>query len=252
MDVGNGRILAWIVVIAAAAAWVLYRRCQYPGNWSHAFSTDFTTDRQTLATARREVHALRTSAALTRTQATSQAYLAQQRYTRRIDAAEERLRTLRLPRQRGRIVEELGDLTLYEEALVMDAEQIPISGLKARFEGSFAAHYVYITMSDGQERRFKVSRTEYDEDRVRDFASQITNTSTTHKSSLVRRAQDIEEAEAELKAARADTEDRDKARQLKAEVAERQKKDKRLDAARAELQQAHEVWHELTGRKPIW
>ncbi|MFD9721087.1 hypothetical protein [Streptomyces sp. NPDC059076] len=223
-----------------------------PRHLGPTFHHDYGEDRRDLATARRRVWKLRSSAARIKGQANTRAQLAQHRYRRRIQTAEQHLRALRSPRQPGQLIATLGDFSLYDGVLDIDSEEIPITGLRARYEGSNSGHYIYLTLPGGHERRVKLPRSEHTEDEVRDFASQITNTAVARQGFLAQLEVDIEEAEAELKAAYAATGERDKARQELAELTERQKQDHRLATAQDELEEAHQVWQTLTGRRPHW
>jgi hypothetical protein len=240
-----------LVVVVAGAVGVGWRLVRYPGGRRYAFSDVHRADRQDLDRARAAVRALRGVARQEVSRAESRAARASRAYERRIDDAERELERLRRP-GRGAFVAELGEVSLYEHALVFKGTEIPLAGLAVRFElaRNTSKTYIYLTRPDGRVELPDYADEAFPEEHVRRFSVRIENAVAAENEFRDRRTGAIRRAQSELKEARLDTAERDNARQALERVKARHSDSPELAKALAELEAARDRWHALSGRRP--
>ncbi|MFI1839563.1 hypothetical protein [Streptomyces olivaceoviridis] len=246
-------VIGWAVALAAlAVGWTLQRLVRYPGGWRYAFHEEHRAAREALRDARNAVRQLGRAARRERWQALAGVQRAEWAYRRRIRQAEAELERLRTP-HRGEQIGQLGDITLYEHALVVHEVEVPLADLRVRFELARSAHwsYVYLTQPDGRERMERYEDQEHSEDAVRQFTMQIQNAVAAADRVQKQRTEEIRMREAELRAARQATAPLEAARERLEETRVRHDADLKLPHARAALDDARSAWADLTGRRPL-
>ncbi|MFF8451852.1 hypothetical protein ACF06Q_29790 [Streptomyces leeuwenhoekii] len=246
-------VIGWAITVAAlAVAWVLQRLVRYPGGWRYAFHEEHRAARGALRDARSAVRQLDRAARRERWQALAGVQRAEWAYRRRIRQVEAELWRLRTP-HRGERIGQLGDITLYEHALVVREDEVPLADLQVRFELARSAHwsYVYLTQPDGRERMERYEDQAHPEDAVRRFTVQIQNAVAATDRLQQQRAEEISACEAELRAARKATAPVEAAQEKLAEIRARHDADLELPHARAALEDARSAWADLTGRRPL-
>lgn len=241
-------VVLLILVLLGGAAYIGRRLYRYPGGWAFAFGDAYAADRKDLAGARRGVRDLQRSARRELSQAEGTVRAEEARYRERIRSAERRLKELRAP-GRGEQREVLGELTLHQHVLRHRSEDIPLAGLKVRFEPSHHRYRIRVTRPNGRVRDVHYPRNQ-PEDAVRGFAVRLEYAVADENDFLSRRDGLIADTEAELVRARAATAAQDSARQALARVTARHSSDPRLPAARAELDAARKRWSAATGHEP--
>lgn len=245
--------IGWLVVVVAfGVGWVAWRLVQYPGGWAFAFHEEYRADREALDGARGAVRELKGTARREVRQAQMAVTRAEKAYRSRISRIEAELQQLRAP-GRGHHVDQLGQIVLHEHALLVGNDEVPLAGLHVRFELARSAHvsYVYLTRPDGRERMERFAEDDFPEEAVRQFSVRLQNAAVTANQLQALRDSDIHKLEAELCEARKETEPIETARELLEETRARHSNDPRLPKARAALDDARDVWQELTGRRPL-
>jgi hypothetical protein len=239
----------WVLLaLLGGAAYIGWRLHAYPGGWAYAFGDAYAAERRDLAMARRGVRELERAARRELSEAKGKVRGEETRYRERIRSAEQRLKELRNP-GRGEQQQTLGELTLHQHVLRHRSEDIPLAGLKVRFESSRHKYYIKVTRPNGRVRDVHYPRTQ-PEDAVRRFAVRIENAVADENDLLTRRKGLIADAETELTHARAGTLSKEAALEALARLTARQSADDRLPAARAELDAARGRWHAETGHLP--
>lgn len=235
----------WIVVAGAClAVWAVRHLLRYPGGWSFAFHEQYRADREALADAYREVRRLKGADR-------QEMGKVRKAYRDRISQAETALRQLRTP-PRGARVAELGRIVLHENAVLVGDDEVPLAGLRVRFDLARSARvsYVYLTQADGHEHMESFEEAQFAEEQVRAFSVRVQNAAATAQRLQGLREKDIGKLEAELSRARADTEPVEAARERLEQTRARQGADPRLPKARAALDDARDAWQQLAGRRP--
>ncbi|MFF4234219.1 hypothetical protein [Streptomyces sp. NPDC001820] len=243
----------WVVVVVTMGVWwTLWRLFRYPGGWEYAFHKEHREERKALEDARGAVRELRRTARSETWRARAAVKRAEWAYRRRVRRAESELEQLRTP-DRGARVEQLGGISLHEHTVLVADEELPLAGLQVRFELARSAHvsYVYITQPDGRERMERYEGKEFPEAAVRRFSVQIQNAAVAANRLQERRAGDICTLEAELREARKATEPIVVAQERLEKTRARHGSDLKLPQARAALDDARNVWQDLTGRRPL-
>ncbi len=243
--------LGWTLVVlvccAAAVGWQLHR---YPGGWAYAFGAMYAPDRKELSSARLTVRTIRREHGQEQSAAEGQLREAERRQNRQITGADRRLKQLRDPGP-GQLRETMGTMTLFQRKLRVSKAEVPLDGLRVRFElGRRNTCYIHVTLPDGHERSASFPGDQFEEEDVRGFSRRITNAVADENRACVEREQQIAEAEADRSRAVADTAAQEAARERLEQVKERHRKEGRLSAARAELDQALDRWQDLTGHRP--
>ncbi|WP_127359067.1 hypothetical protein [Actinacidiphila soli] len=238
--------MVWVLLVLAGCAGYVGRRLySYPGGWAYAFGGAYARDRQDLAAARRRLRGLEREARRELSDARSHVRGEESRHRERIRTAEQHLRELRHP-GRGELLESLGELKLHQHQLRFGTRDIQLAGLHISYEqasGEFA-----IQIRGGL--RVSYQRGQYTEADVRRFAGRIEDAVTQENDFRKQRRSLIAQAEAELRRVRADTAPKDSARAQLVQLTERQRQDRRLVAARAELEAACERWYGTSGHRP--
>ncbi|MEV7471308.1 hypothetical protein AB0O20_33120 [Streptomyces kronopolitis] len=243
----------WLVVVVAfGVGCVAWRLMQYPGGWAYGFHEQYRADREALDAARDAVRRLKGTARQEAQHAQTSVTQAEKAYRSRISRVEAELQQLRTPR-RGDRVAQLGQITLHEHALLVGDDEVPLAGLHVRFDLARSTHvsYVYLTQPDGRERMECFAGDEFPEDTVRQFSVRLQNAAVTANQLQALRDGDIHKLKAELREAREATEPMDTARELLEETRARHGSDPQLPKAQAALDDARDVWQELTGRRPL-
>ncbi|WEO93557.1 hypothetical protein A6P39_005735 [Streptomyces sp. FXJ1.172] len=241
-------ILALVVVGVAGVGWRLAR---YPGGWRYAFSDVHRADRQDLARTRAAVRTLRGTARQEESEARSRVAQAERAYDRRIDTLERKLAQLERP-GRGAYDSGLGELTLYRHVLLFKGKEIPLAGLGVRFElaRNTDTMYIHLKRPDGRAELSEFAHETFPEDQVRRFGVRIENAVAAENTLRDRRPETIRRTKSELQDARADTADKDHAREALERVRARHSDNPRLTKALAELEAARDRWRHLTGHRP--
>ncbi|WP_329311233.1 hypothetical protein [Streptomyces sp. NBC_01262] len=237
-----------LLVLLGGAAYIGWRLHAYPGGWAYAFGDAYAVERRDLAMARRGVRELERAARRELSEAKGKVRGEETRYRERIRSAEQRLKELRNP-GRGEQQQILGELTLYQHVLRYRSEDIPLAGLKVRFESARHKYGIKVTRPNGRAVVARFPGTQ-SEDAVRHFAIRIENAVADENDLLTRRKGLIADAETELTHARASTLSQEAAREALVRLTARQSADDRLPAARAELDAARGRWHAETGHLP--
>ncbi|MEY9837518.1 hypothetical protein [Streptacidiphilus sp. EB103A] len=243
--------LGWVLVVllccGSAVGWQMYR---YPGGWAYAFGTMYAPDRKELATARLAVRTVKREHGGELSSAEGQLRDAERRQSRRINRADRELKELRNsgPRQ---LRETMGPLTLYQKSLLISKEEIPLDGLRVRFEaGRRNTCYIHVTLPDGHEQSASFPGAQFEEEDVRGFSRRITNAVADENRACAVRDQRIAEVEEDRRRAVADTAAQEAAREELARVKERHRKEGRLAAAQDGLDRALDQWQDITGHRP--
>jgi hypothetical protein len=242
----------WIVVAGTClAVWAVRHLLRYPGGWSFAFHGQYRADREALADAYREVRRLKGADRQEMGKARSAVAREEKAYRDRISQAETALRQLRTP-PRGARVAELGRIVLHENAVLVGGDEVPLAGLRVRFDLARSAHvsYVYLTQADGHEHMESFEEAQFAEEQVRAFSVRVQNAAAAAQRLRGLREKDIGKLEAELSRARADTEPMEAAREQLEQTRAWQDADPRLPKARAALDDARDAWQQLAGRRP--
>ncbi|MFE4695958.1 hypothetical protein ACWCPD_35070 [Streptomyces sp. NPDC001935] len=245
-------LLGWVVAVTALGVWwVLWRLVRYPGGWTYAFHEEHREARRALEGARGAVRALRRAARREKWRAHGAVKRAEWAYRRRVRRAESELERLGTTR-RGARVEQLGEITLHEHAVVVGNDEVALAGLKVRLEPGRlkATSYVYLTQPDGRERMERYAGADYAEDAVRRFAVRIQNAVAAADRLEEERVGSIRAVKAELREARSATDQVEAAKERLEETRARHDADVRLPKARMALDDARSTWHGLTGRRP--
>ncbi|MGG7568726.1 hypothetical protein [Streptomyces sirii] len=241
-----------VVVVALGVGYVAWRLVQYPGGWDYAFDEQYGADREALDDARGAVRELKGTARREVRQAQTAVAQAEKAYRSRISRVEAELEQLRTP-NRGDHVDQLGQIVLHEHALLVGDDEMPLAGLQVRFDLARSTHvsYVYLTQSDGRDRMERFAEDVFPEDTVRQFSVRLQNAAVTENQLQALRDSDIHKLEAELREARKETEPVETARKLLEGTRARHSSDPQLPKAQAALDDARDVWQELTGRRPL-
>jgi hypothetical protein len=253
----------FIVIIAIGLSlWVLWRRHRFPGGWAFAFSSEYEKDRDALALARRTAREVSRTAAAAESAALADLTSAQTDYERTLRQLEQRIARLRNPGA-GERLGGLGELILFQHVLVVasgtSARAMELAGLDARFDTGKTHHSIYLIEATGRVHRATYRHLvpestddlpQFDEEAVRDFAVAIQNAAADENSFRARIACDLQQAQQELKEARADTCAQEAARHRLAQVRQRNREDPHRRAVESELEGALEDWKNLTGCKP--
>ncbi|MFE2161868.1 hypothetical protein ACFW9M_29185 [Streptomyces lydicus] len=243
----------WLVfVVAFGVGCVAWRLVQYPGGWAYAFHEQYRADREVLDDARGAVRELKGTARREMRQAQTAVTRAEKAYRSRISRVEAELQQLRTP-NRGSHVVQLGQIVLHEHALLVGDDEIPLAGLQVRFDLARSTHvsYVYLTQPDERERMERFAGDDFPEDTVRQFSVRLQNAAVTANQFQALRDGDVHKLETELREARKETQPMEAARELLEETRARHGSDPQLPKARAALDDARDVWQELTGRRPL-
>ncbi|WP_327174291.1 hypothetical protein OG599_02665 [Streptomyces sp. NBC_01335] len=246
-------VLWWVVtLVVLVVGWTAWRLVRYPGRWAHAFHEAHRKDRRALDDARSAVRKLRNAARRETWRAWGKVKRAESAHRRRVRQAEAELERRRAP-DRGDRVHQLGAITLYEHAVVVSEDELPLAGLHVRIELARAEHvsYVYLTHPDGQDRMQSYEGEEFPEDTVRKFSVQLHNAAVAAHRSRGSREDDIAALEAALREAQEATGPVEAARERLDETRARHSADPRLPRARAALDDARTQWQDLTGRRPL-
>ena len=243
--------LSWVLVVllccGATVGWQMYR---YPGGWAYAFGTMFAPDRKELSVARLAVRVVRREHGREQSSAEGQLREADRQRSRRINSIDRRLKELRNPGP-GPSREPMGAMTLHQRSLRVAKEEIPLDGLRIRFEaGRRKTCYIHVTLPDGHERSVSFPGGQYEEEDVRGFSRRITNAVADENRACVDREQKIAELEEERRRVVEDTAAQEAAQEKLEQVKERHRKEGRLTAAVAELDRALDCWQDLTGHRP--
>ncbi|SOB88662.1 hypothetical protein [Streptomyces sp. 1331.2] len=247
--------VGWMVlaalVVGGVAVWL---RQRYPGGWRYALSTEYAGQRRDLDAARGRLRELRREAERALAAARAGVDAAERARRSRIAQAETHLARLRSP-GRGMLRSSVGRvLWLYEHVLVVEVDgreiECPLPEVSVRDEYSDGIGHVYVALPDGRREMVSVSLEEVPEAEVRRFVVEVFNASADEKIARAERQARVPQAEAELRAAEADTAGQDRARDRMAEVEAGQKSDKRIPRARQELDAAFDRWEQLTGHRP--
>jgi hypothetical protein len=223
---------------------------RYPGGWAYAFGTMYAPDRRELAAARFAVRTVEREHSRGLSAAEGRLRDADRRRSRQINRADRALRELRNlgPRQ---LRETMGSMTLYQQSLLISKEEIPLDGLRVRFEaGRRNTCYIHVTLPDGHEKSASFPGGQFEQEDVLGFSRRISNAVADENKACAEREQRIAEIEEDRRRAVADTAAQEAAREELAQVKERHRKDGRLAAARAGLDRALDQWQELTGHRP--
>ncbi|MFD8544765.1 hypothetical protein [Streptomyces sp. NPDC059649] len=177
---------------------------------------------------------------------------AEKAYRGRISRTEAELRQLRAP-DRGGHVDQLGQIVLHEHALLVGGDEVPLAGLHVRFDLARSTHvsYVYLSRPDGRERMERFARTIFPKTQCVSSACGSRMRPQQPNQLQALRDGDLRKLEAERREARRETEPVQTARELLDETRARHGSDPRLPKARAALEDARDVWQELTGRRPL-
>ncbi|TDU06477.1 hypothetical protein EDD99_5036 [Streptomyces sp. 846.5] len=243
--------LGWVLVVllccGATVGWQMYR---YPGGWAYAFGTMYAPDRKELATARLAVRTVRREHGRELSSAENELHDAERRRKRKIDRTERQLKELRNPGP-GEPRETMGAMTLHQHCLWIAKQEIPLDGLRVRFEaGRRNTCYIHVTLPDGHEQSASFPGAQFEEEDVRGFSRRIINAVADENRACAEREQKIAEVEEDRRRAVADTAAQDAAREKVARVRERHRKEGRLDAAQDGLDRALDQWQDITGHRP--
>ncbi|MFI8823919.1 hypothetical protein [Streptomyces sp. NPDC053431] len=243
--------LVLAAVLIGGAAWGVWQLVQYPGGWSFAFSAVHKADRQDLARARAAVNTVRGRASQEVSAAQERLTRAERAYENRIEQAVRELKRLRSA-GRGAFAEELGKLSLYEHVAVLEEQEMALAGLEVRFEvaRSTDTTFIYLRTSDGRPELAEFDGAEFAEVDVRRFSLRIEKAVAAEEKFRRQRAEAIQQADANLEKARADTADVDTARAALEKVTARHENSAELRKALAEREAAFDRWEALTGRRP--
>lgn len=240
----------WSLLVAiGCAALVGWRVWSYPGGWGRTFAGSHAGERRELAAARQAVRRRQWAARREISGAQMKLRSRTAAYQQRIRSARRRLERLNNP-GRGEVVARLGEAVLHEHVVAFEAEALPLAGLGVRCEHSNGKSHLYLTRPNGRVRHEVYPHDEHDEDDVRRFAVQVQNAAADEEDFRLQHTALVEEAEAELEAARADTTAQEEAREHLALVTERHRRDAGLKTALAELESARERWRQASGRRP--
>ncbi|MGW0857654.1 hypothetical protein [Streptomyces sp. NPDC002690] len=231
--------------------WTVRRLIRYPGRWAHAFHDAYGKERMALEEARVSVRKLRSSARRETRRAwfgVKRAESAHRRRVRQVESELQRLRTL----GRGPRIHQLGAISLYEHAVLVAEDELPLAGLHVRFELARTEHvsYVYLTLPEGQTHMERYEGEEFPEEAVRGFSVRISNAAAAAHRARETREKDIAALEAALGEARKATGPVEEAQERLEETRARHSADPRLPRARAALDDARTDWQNLTGRRP--
>jgi hypothetical protein len=238
-----------LAVLAAGAAYTLWRLYRYPGGWTYAFSPRHSADRADLDQARDTVRTLAREKTRELAAARAQVDRAERQHRTRIRDLEREISALRQPGPGPRVTQ-FGDLTLHEHAVSTQTRQIPLTGLKIRLDHAQHQHFLHLTPPDGQEHFERYPRSEYEEDDVRRFAIRLEDAVAEESVHRARAAALIKQKEHELTQARTDTSLQKQAHEHLQDTAERHRHDTRHLQATTDLETAHDHWHHLTGKRP--
>ncbi|MFI1379824.1 hypothetical protein [Embleya sp. NPDC020886] len=255
---------AVLFVLLGGAVLVTWWRSRYPGGWAFAFGAGYASDREDLARARRELRDVEKALGRLETAARKRVEAESARHDRRLDTLERAVEDLRDPGLGVHRKERVGELVLYEHAVVSSrAGTIPLAGLQARFESGALTHSVYLTRPDGRVHRAKyphrhapgsVEEAEnvrlFDEERVRDFAVAIQNAVAAENDFRSHLPAWLERRQEKLDEARQDTAALEEARRHLSQVLTGRGRDSRRKEALAGLSEACDRWQELTGCRP--
>lgn len=247
-------IAIWCVVavMTLSAWWAVWRFLRYPGGWAFAFHEKHREARRALDEPRRAVRELRRTARREKLQALAAVKRAEWAHRRHVRQCEAKLERLRTP-HRGARRQKLGRIILFERAVLISNDEVPLAGLQVRFELSSSARssYVYLTRPDGRERLERYEGKQWPEDTVRRFSVRIQNAAVAADRLQKRRAGRIRALEAELEEARRATEPIASAQERLASTRARHDADFTLPQARTALDDARSVWQGMTGRRPL-
>ncbi|MGW9068008.1 hypothetical protein ACWGQT_00955 [Streptomyces yangpuensis] len=251
-----------LIICAGVLAAVAWQRYRYPGRWEHAFSQRHADARKSWSDARSAARAWehsKTQAELQARHDVESAETAQEERLRRLD---QRIASLRSP-GRGKRVQALGELTLFQHVLVVQSpsrtRSIALAGMEVRFEPGQRNYSVYCTDADGHVHRAKYPHLPsspgsdeqlFDEEQVRDFAVTIQNAVTQETVFRARLPRQLKEAESRWEEVQADTSELDAARERLEKLRQRNGSDPRGEKVEARLAEASREWERLTGRVP--
>ncbi|MEU3693169.1 hypothetical protein [Streptomyces narbonensis] len=249
-----------LIICVGALYGVGLRRYHFPGTWAHAFSPRHTEARKAWWAAREKGRDWARSADQDEIRANSEVTAARERQEKRLCGLDQRIAELSSP-GRGKQVEALGELVLFQHELVMESpsgkRSLALAGLKVRFEAGQVNYSVYCTDADGHVYRAKYPHRAsapdsgeqlFDEDQVRDFAVTIQNTVAQENLFRARLPLQLKDAESKREEVQADTSEEDVARQRLMKI--RQRNRTRCEEVEFEVNDASQAWEALTGRVP--
>lgn len=258
--------MAYVIVVlfaAALAGWaILSRARRFPGSLALAVLPRHAEDRRPLAQARANVRTLEQTARSEESLARSELATLEQKRERDLRGAEQRVASLEKP-GRGRRLDALGELTLYEHVLVKQTttgarRTLQLADLRVRIDSGDSCYYLYVLKADGTPERTGYPRRTgegdqakgYTEDRVRDFGDAVQGAVAKENVFRATLPDQLKQAQRDHELLEQDTEDVDRARKRLAEIRARNKDNPRLVEARAELEAARLEWRRHTGRMP--
>ncbi|MEU6382479.1 hypothetical protein ABZ847_02845 [Streptomyces bauhiniae] len=258
--------MAYVIVVllaAALAGWAVHVRARrFPGSLALAVLPRHAEDRRPLAQARANVRSLEQIARSEESDARAEVSRQEQKREEDLRAAARRVAALEKP-GRGKRLDALGELTLYEHVLVRRAANgatrtLHLADRRVRIDSGDSAYYLYVLEADGTPERTKYPRrtgegekaTGFTEDRVRDFADAVQGAVAKENTFRATLPEQLKQAQHDRELLEQDTEAVDRARERHAEVRARHKDNARLAEARTELDAARTEWRRHTGRMP--
>ncbi|MFD9208719.1 hypothetical protein ACFVZM_20880 [Streptomyces sioyaensis] len=238
-----------VLIMIGCATWVGWQLYSFPGGWAYAFGTQHAGERQHLSEARRKMREAERSSYRRVAAAKEQQHSTQALFEERIRRAEKTLQRVSQP-GRGEPVEQQGAAVLHQHVLLIAGEEIPLAGLRVRFEQAQHKNHIYVTRLDGTVHWTPFPHAEHEEDGVRRFAVRIENAVAAENAFRAQQKALITQAEKELQEARADTGARDAARLHLTQMTTLHQHDRQRKAARAELEAARKRWQTITGKLP--
>ncbi|MER8017367.1 hypothetical protein ACIQ7S_28110 [Streptomyces griseoluteus] len=258
--------MAYLIVVlfaAALAGWAVYARARrFPGSLALAVLPRHAEDRRPLAQARANVRSLEEIARSEESAARAEVARQEQKREQDLRAAARRVASLEKP-GRGKRLGALGELTLYEHVLVKRdtngaTRNVHLADRRVRIDAGDSAYYLYVLEADGTPERTDYPRRTgegeeakgFTEDRVRDFADAVRRAVARENAFRAALPERLKQAQHDRELLEQDTEAVDRARERHAGVRARNKDNRRLAEARAELEAARLEWRRHTGRMP--
>ncbi|MEW2316198.1 hypothetical protein [Streptomyces bauhiniae] len=258
--------MAYVIVVLCAAAlagWAVHVRARrFPGSLALAVLPRHAEDRRPLAQARANVRSLEQIAHSEESAARTEVARQEQKHEEDLRAAARRVASLEKP-GRGKRLDALGELTLYEHVLVKRTANgathtLQLAERRVRIDSGDSAYYLYVLEADGTPERTNYPRRTgegeeakgFTEDRVRDFADAVQRAVAKENTFRATLPEQLKQAQHDRELLEQDTEAVDRARERHAEIQARNKGNPRLAEARAELEAARLEWRRHTGRMP--
>ncbi|MFX4293613.1 hypothetical protein [Streptomyces bohaiensis] len=247
--------LALILGVGALVAmflWADRQRRLYPGSLEDTYGRDAEDDRRELFAARAALTALEGERRNEVERADAAVARAKAAYSERVRHAQAAVTHITSFQARGSLVRSLGDVHLYDQAVVVDGTTVPLAGIDVTVQRLETERnrlcMTFVNRADWAVHAYEVP--EIAEVEIRAFATQVISQATIAPQEAAARQERLDAARAELDKVKADDDAVRKAKAARAAVTRSHRADPRIPAARQALDDRQDAWEDRTGQRP--